>query len=320
MGSTGRHSRGYPGSAALLMEDKRIELTTEEPVRFLSERIQECNGNVIVERGPEGFLFAGNKLPKLSDTESAISLLKHEDRIAPIHRALERVLFSAAESTQIVVLDPSYRERLDTAPFATVDALRENTELAVFIKAYVALRSHPDAFERIRQKYIDIFGSVTDLTVDRMVALDPVEAKRALLFSHDVITVAIKERGSDDWIVGPYISSGMRRTFFHLTELEFAPRGTTIVIDEYENSMGVNCLPAVTDLFLQRQDELQFILTSHHPYVIDNVPLDWWRVVTRKGGVVTVRPAREIPELDTRSQQDRFTLLANSSVFEQGIQ
>ena len=84
----------------------------------------------------------------------------------------------------------------------------------------------------------------------------------------------------------------------HLLELALASPGTVIVIDEFENSLGVNCLPALSDLLLDHARELQFILTSHHPYVINNIPSTWWKVVTRQGGVVTVKDAESIQPSD----------------------
>jgi predicted ATPase len=135
-----------------------------------------------------------------------------------------------------------------------------------------------------------------------------------------VIALGIKHRGSDRWIVGSDISSGMLRTFLHLAELELSAPGTVIVIDEYENSMGVNCLPAVTSAITERHGALQFIITSHHPYVINNIPIEAWRLVQRVGGDIRVRDAVDIPALQTKSRHDAFVLLLNTPEFEEGMQ
>jgi AAA domain, putative AbiEii toxin, Type IV TA system len=292
------------------------------PVRFLQERITIGDGRNVVVRSPEEFWFQDNKLPRITTTESAIALLQGEPAVAPLHRALERIVDSPTDP------DPTL-DRTVLQEFATIltedgdppdaaETLREASDVPVLLKAYLSRLYFPKPFEHIREQYLAIFDNVAEITVDRASNLDVLQYTEG--WPDDSITVAIKERDTDEWITGDYISSGMLRTFFHIAELEFAPRGSTIVIDEYENSMGVNCLPAVTDMFLRRQDELQFVLTSHHPYVIQNIPIDWWRVVTRRGGVVSVRPASEIPELNTRLRQDAFTLLVNSSVYEEGIQ
>lgn len=302
-------------------QDQSQDSPRPNSARFVRERITGVTrgrDGDIVERSPEQFPFRGKRLPRLKDTESAISLLHAEELITPLHRTLDRILFGRSALDQPSFLDPNYAEAWKTQPPDSVDELREQTDMPLLLQAYLARLHFPEVFESIRAHYLDIFGSVTDVTVDSMEKVDPTEAQ-VTPFWED-LTLAIKEHGTEGWIVAPCISSGMQRTFYHLAELALAPPGTTIVVDEYENGMGVNCLPAVTDLFLRRQDALQFILTSHHPYVIENIPRDWWRVVTRHGGTVSVRPAREIPGLNTRSRQDAFTLLLNSSVYQEGIQ
>jgi hypothetical protein len=38
---------------------------------------------------------------------------------------------------------------------------------------------------------------------------------------------------------------------------------------------------------------LQFIATSHHPYIINNIPYEYWKIVTRKGGHISIRNASD---------------------------
>lgn len=289
-------------------------------VRIERERITTEDGTVLVDRSPDGFTFQGNKLPKLKDTESAISLLKAEDSIAPLYRTLRNIIVGDA-AHRMVVGSIASRKTVQAETSDTLDSLRERLELPTLLKAYIAGHSHKESFARIKTQYCDIFPNITDVCIDSLQALDPTEARRAEIHPElEAITVAIKEAGIDRWIFPTHMSSGMLRTFFHLAELELAPSGAAIVIDEYENSMGINCLPAMTEHFLARQGDLQFILTSHHPYVINNIPVDWWRVVTRHGGSVRVHNARDIPALNTSSRQAAFTLLTSSDVYQEGIQ
>nr|WP_293102352.1 hypothetical protein [Okeania sp. SIO2F4] len=53
-----------------------------------------------------------------------------------------------------------------------------------------------------------------------------------------------------NWILSPHISSGMLKTLMYISELYLSPEGSVILIDEFENSLGVNCLDSVTDLIL----------------------------------------------------------------------
>jgi len=105
----------------------------------------------------------------------------------------------------------------------------------------------------------------------------------------------------------------------HLIELALAPDGTVVLIDEIENSLGLNCLPQLSEYFLERSRDLQFIITSHHPYIINAIPPEQWRVVTREGSEVTVRDRSSIIGLQTLSAQDSFTLLTNLDEYREGI-
>ncbi|MGK7938886.1 MAG: AAA family ATPase, partial [Crocosphaera sp.] len=81
-----------------------------------------------------------------------------------------------------------------------------------------------------------------------------------------------------------------------------------ILIDEFENSLGVNCIDSVTDLICDNRN-LQFIITSHHPYIINNISPGYWKIVTRKGGEVNVKTAEDfhIPS----SREKAFLKLIN---------
>ncbi|MDS9399215.1 AAA family ATPase, partial [Aphanizomenon flos-aquae NRERC-008] len=102
----------------------------------------------------------------------------------------------------------------------------------------------------------------------------------------DAVTINIKEKRVNDWIEN--ISSGMLKTFMYISELSLSPEGAVILIDEFENSLGVNCIDSVTDLILENRD-LQFFITSHHPYIINNISPAYWKIVTRTGGLVSVK-------------------------------
>ncbi|MOA29450.1 hypothetical protein D3C78_1504630 [compost metagenome] len=61
---------------------------------------------------------------------------------------------------------------------------------------------------------------------------------------------------------------------------------------------------------------MQFILTSHHPYIINNIPLDNWKIVSRKAGVVDNYSAEHFNLQE--SNHEAFTKLINLSVYFDG--
>lgn len=98
----------------------------------------------------------------------------------------------------------------------------------------------------------------------------------------------------------------------YISELYLSPDDCVILIDEFENSLGINCLDNVTDLILSNRKS-QFIITSHHPYVINNISPAYWKIVTRKGSLVTVKDAKDfhIPDSRQKAFIDLINVLQN---------
>ncbi|EDN68725.1 hypothetical protein BGP_3006 [Beggiatoa sp. PS] len=180
-------------------------------------------------------------------------------------------------------------------------------EMPTVVKGYFLQKFFPDEFNEIKESYLEIFPKVNDLKIDM------IEKSGGYLFSY-----AIKEN-ADNWILQPQISSGMLRTLAHLIEVATAPTGSVMVIDEFENSLGINCMPDITDFILDKSNDIQFILTSHHPYIIHNIPWEKWQIVSRHDHNVKVTKATDIPTLDTASSLDKFTQLVNLPEYEGGI-
>lgn len=302
-----------------------------EEYEIVCERVL-CDGQEVVLRNKNGFLFEGRPLPRLSRTESAMKLLENEASIQAARSALFCMHFSAGNDVQragvrvrnrekinelLTVMEaqveaqfPEQQQMHDAArtifTFVLVAAGMATTELG-----YVMQRFRPEIFARVKERFIDVFPSVRDLKVafaDELRGGD-----------EETLEIAILEQGVDTWIAQPEMSSGMLRVFGHLLEFETLPSGSVVIIDEFENSLGGNCLPQITDLILSRAPELQFILTSHHPYVINNIPIETWKLVQRRGSTVRLKSARDIPALTTRSHHDAFIRLLNTREFEEGI-
>jgi predicted ATPase len=246
----------------------------------------------------------------LKKTESAITLLAEEDDITPVYKAFRRFLFSETpQHAGVSMLNEP--EEITMALGNTLQAFFENTPIntPAVIKGYLLQKFFNDDFDEVKEYYFEMFPKVNDIKID-------VRANKSGGYK---FSLAIKESVSDNWILQPKISSGMFRTLVHLIEVSTAPAGSVIVIDEFENSLGINCMPEITDFILDKAIELQFILTSHHPYIIHNMPWKKWQIVSRHDNNVKVTKATDIPALDTASSLDKFTQLINLAEYEEGI-
>ena len=136
-------------------------------------------------------------------------------------------------------------------------------------------------------------------------------------FIFEVTVIQIKEKSVNKWIPHNRMSSGMLRTLLHIAEMYLWNDGTVILIDEFENSLGLNCIDVLTEDLLYANTNIQFIATSHHPYIINKVPFDHWKIVTRNGGVISTFDAKDF-DLGN-SHHDKFLTLINHPYYKNGI-
>jgi len=282
--------------------------------KFLAEKIV-IDGVDIVDRKEEDFLFEGNRLPRLSDSESSVILLARESSLYPIRCFLYYLIHEEHGEFSQSFSETSFNIYTDSLPKKkSIISLNSRPFL---IKLYNLQEQFPEKYQQIKEDFLAIFNSVEDIKIGLPNDFEPFYPdtlhKAGLILLH----FGIKENGK--WIISDRISLGMRKTLYYLFELALAPHGTVFLIDEIENSMGVNCLPQLMDIMFRHSNDFQFIITSHHPYVINNIPLEYWKIVQRDGSNVTIRDASSIPALQTNSLQDKFLLLTNSKEYEEGI-
>jgi len=265
-------------------------------------------GDVIIERSNNEIKFKGETTPKLSPFQSAVEILNQEEDISPVQHGFNKIIYSDNSRSVNGILG---------IPLKVLSILSNNnfdlenvqaSDMPIILKLALIARHLPNLFESIKFKFLDIFPQVEDLKIEA------VEDNENPSFTR--FPIQIKEKGVKDWIFQNNISSGMLKTLVHISELYLSPEGTVILIDEFENSLGINCIDVVTDLIMENRN-IQFILTSHHPYIINNIGMEHWKIVTRKGGVVTVIDAKDLKLGKSRHQA--FTQLINLEEYNEGI-
>ncbi|MCC3447428.1 MAG: ATP-binding protein [Microcoleus sp. PH2017_25_DOB_D_A] len=276
--------------------------------RIVREHLSR-NGDTIIERNSTEIKFKGNTTPKLSPFQSAVQILNQEEDILPVQQGFNKIIYSdnlSVSFNEVFGMPHRVISIFSTNIFSLDDIKSSN--LPILIKIALIARHHPDTFHEIKRKFIDIFPQIEDIKIEA------VENDDNPLFPN--FPIQIKEKSINDWILQNNISSGMLKTLILISELYLSPQGTVILIDEFENSLGINCIDVVTDLLTENRN-IQFILTSHHPYIINNISMEYWKIVTRKGGVVTVTDAKDLNLGKSRHQA--FTQLINLEEYSEGI-
>ncbi len=296
---------------AFIIDDKEAE---KNKFRINREHLS-VNGKIIIQRNNHEIVFNGNKLPKLSPFESAVKILSEEEDIAPVKNGFNKVIYSdqsRGENSGLIydmIQSLIITNRSSSKKYSSLEEIQESN-LPTQIKLALVYNHYPETFQEIKQRFIDIFDQVEDIRIE------PDKDKDLHKMIAEYPFINIKEKGVSNWIIQQRISSGMFRTLMHISEFYLSTEGTVILIDEFENSLGVNCIDILSYLLLENR-KLQFIITSHHPYIINKIVMEHWKIVTRRGGVVTVKDAKDFNLGKSRHQA--FMQLINLEAYKEGI-
>jgi len=301
-------------------ETKKDGVNKTEEFKIVYEKLTS-EQSVIVERKFSEIILKGKETPKLSPFESVIRMLNQEEVIAPVYKALNNITYSGIPDWDpfLFYLDisPGVEPRIGyqmnvseynkfMRDYKSLKDIRDSG-FHLHMKLFLCCKNAPETFEKIRQHFIDIFPNIEDIKI---------EVHREQYNSISFL-IQIKEKGVMNWIEEHRLSSGMLRVLTHLSELYLLPEGSVILIDEFENSLGINCIDALTEN-LSEDRNLQFIITSHHPYIINNIGMKHWKIVTRKGNTVTVRDASDFNLGKTK--HSAFMELLQLEEYSDGIQ
>jgi AAA15 family ATPase/GTPase len=291
-------------------KNDKWEIIQESLIEVIGEN---CEEKIIFERDSEKLIFGSyGHLPRLKKDQSAISLFSEDDLIKPVVEAFDAISYKRFSEESLILsvqTEPSAFKINNLGDFN--DFKQSVIKVPIVFKVLLMQYNFKGQFENLKNLFWDIFPNVDDLRVE---AIRPENSKEYQVF------FSIKEKGSDQWISQSWISSGMLRSLYLLSELFLIPKECVVLIDEFENSLGINCISDVTNLILDDENDTQFILTSHHPYIINNLPWETWQLVSRKGNTIYVNHSTDIPDLNTGSNLDKFTQLINYWEFQSAQQ
>lgn len=298
---SGPHSED---ASNLVLEEE--DVPRQRP-KLLREYLSE-NDKPLVERNAQGISLRGIPTPKLSQHKSILDILNEEDGISSAYEGFGKILFVEDDESGFPGQEDFFRSGFKSCcrRFPDLDSIRKSSWSTSFKLALVH-ENAPDIFRQIAQRFKEVFQEVEDITVYR--------ANRGGF--EDFPEIRIKERGAKKWIPAHRMSSGMLRTLMHLSRMLLWPDGTVVLIDEFENSLGVNCIDFVTEDLVTESRRLQFIITSHHPYIINNISTKHWKIVSRRGSTVVTRGAADLG-LD-KSRHQAFLQLLNLEEYKEGI-
>ena len=163
-----------------------------------------------------------------------------------------------------VRINKTFKEK----PDASFESFSHLPSLA---KLYIVRNHYKEEFDKILCSVQGIFPEIEDI--------DFVEEPNSDWYCVQIVVYG-KKIYQDD------ISNGMLKTIFFIIELYTATNQSLIMIDEFENGLGINCIDAISELLIGERNDLQFIITSHHPKIIGNIDYNCWRIIEREKNIV----------------------------------
>ncbi len=252
--------------------------------------------------------YNGTNLPKIGNGESLLKLLS-EPEIEAARKGFQTIIHKDYRNySEDSMLYESFKKLVPK--YETLSVI-QNSSLPLIAKWGIVTRKFPEIYEQIKQDYVEIFPQVEDIGAGYL--------SSGLSDKEQMLEVWLMLSNPKLTIYQPQISSGMFRTLMAIVELYLCHEESLFLLDEFENSLGFNCLDKMFELIENKaySGENQFILTTHNPYIIRNTDLAAIKIVTRKGNKIIVKNAIDMGLVE--SAQDNFFKIINLKEFREGV-
>ncbi|OCT14256.1 hypothetical protein A8709_25850 [Paenibacillus pectinilyticus] len=289
------------------------EKSNTSSIEFTYEKLVKVNHPdtlTIFERSISDINFLRDKIvPKVTTSKSYINIFSEEEHIAPIIKGFNSIYSFHFENERRVVLPSNIKREsealsgLDEEKSAIALAALRESNMPILGKMYFAYRYFEEIFNKIKEDFIDIFEYIIDLRFHK---------DRDNKDNSEPWILQIKEENSD-WIPSSEISSGMFKSLTFVGMNYLIPKNSVILIDEFENSLGINCIDLLpTNL----NPDAQYLLTSHHPYIINKISMNQWKIVSRHSDQIVVKNASDYKI--GHSKHEAFKQLINLTAYTEG--
>jgi AAA15 family ATPase/GTPase len=297
-----------------LRENLPSVITKEKLIRFDKDGLQ----TVLVERTQDKFEFKGVTTPRMAAQSSCIYLLREDPDIQPIYEGFQRILlrnFVGAELDHSLAVQSITKQTISAiSQDKSMDKLFR-LQLNVSARLMILKEYYKDRYKAVLDMYRDVFPFVEQFEFKDM------SESGGILSSSlpgKIPNLHIKDRNSGTLVQVQQLSSGMKKVLLIMTDVMTLPRGMIYLIDEYENSLGLNAINFLPTLIAEHGGDNQFIVTSHHPYLINAIPVKNWIVFHRNGFKVSMKQGDELAESYGKSKQQSFIKLINDPFFTEG--
>ena len=272
---------------------------------FAYEKLQNIKGDILMQRTSDTIQVTGyDKVPTPKKDESLLVQYSEDAFVKPI---ISEMLKLYPIEIEMDVRGAIAQESFNMFKAKIKESFKENekqpfekfSHLPVPLKIYITKKYYP-------QMYAQIFSAVKELFME-INSIDIVEDP-----DREIYMVAIDVYGKR--LLQHEISNGMLKTIYYIVELISMSKNSLVLIDEFENGLGVNCIDVLAELLLGERRDLQFVITSHHPKIINQISNKKWKIIERDIATVKNFTAEEYGIM--HSQHDAYFNLINRWEFE----
>ncbi len=285
--------------------ENELIINEESKYEFTNEELKCNKQNIFKRTSTEIYVKGYDKIPQPKKDESLILQYSEDKKFEKLISGI-RKLYSV--EIELAVRGGIRSESFSRLKSKVIDTLNNNktktqfkvfSHLPVAMKLYIVKNYYKDMYIRIFDAVKELFMEIEDINVEedsaREMYLVSIQVYGKKLLQHD-------------------ISNGMLKTIYYIVELFTMSENSLVLIDEFENGLGVNCIDILSELILSERNDLQFIITSHHPKIINAIDKSQWRIIDRTGSVV--QNSGSIDYGIGNSQHDAYFNLINRWEFE----
>lgn len=289
--------------------ENELIINEDNKYEFVYEKLVKNNEIVFERKNLEVEVVGYDKVPQPKKSESLILQYSDDKNFEKLISGIRKLYPVEIELAVRGGIRSESFSRLKSKVIDTLNVSEEKVEFKVFshlpvaVKLYIVKNYYPDIYVKIFDAVKELFMEIEDIDVEE-------DAVR------EMYLVSIQVYGKK--LLQQDISNGMLNTIYYIVELFTMSEDSLVLIDEFENGLGVNCIDVLSELMLSERDDLQFIITSHHPKIINAIDKNKWKIIDREGSIV--KNSSSLSYGIGNSQHDAYFNLLNRWEFEGKIQ
>lgn len=278
--------------------------TGEEKFVFVYERFAS-EKEVLMSRDKEDVYIIGyDRVPAPKKDECLLVQYSEDETIRQFIMEIQKLYPIEVDINVRGVLDREsfniFKSKIkETLKNEDTSDFEKYSHLPVALKLYIVKQYYPEMYATIFSAIKELFGEIRDIQIVE----DSVR---------EISVVAIDVYGK--MLMQNEISNGMLKTIYYIVELITMSKNSVVLIDEFENGLGVNCIDVLAELLISERNDLQFIITSHHPKIINQISNLKWKIIEREINIVKNSDSNEYGI--SHSQHDAYFNLLNRWEFE----